>query len=55
MKEIFTIILAALPFVGIGFYAGLCFAKSTYLPTIRWQRKQIHRFQRNALQATEPR
>ena len=46
MNEWVLMFLLALPFVLIGFGAGLFYARSVYKPTFRWQRKQIQRYQR---------
>lgn len=51
MRAIFTIILAALPFLGIGFFTGLHYAKASYFQTIRWQQKQIRHIQRHTQMA----
>lgn len=53
MRAIAIIVLAALPFVAIGFFAGLCFAKASYFQTIRWQQKQIRHIQRHATVAVK--
>jgi len=52
MTEIVMICLCALPFVLIGFGAGLFYARSVYKPTFRWQRKQIQRYQRDFSRAS---
>ena len=46
MSEIVMVFLFALPFALIGFIAGLCYARSVYKPTYRWQRKRISRLER---------
>ena len=47
MRDILIVLLGGLPFVCIGIWIGLMIARSTYLPTIRYQRKQINHIQRN--------
>lgn len=47
MRDILIVLLGGLPFVCIGIWIGLMIARSTYLPTIRYQRKQIRHIQRN--------
>ena len=47
MRAILIVLLGGLPFVCIGIWIGLLIARSTYLPTIRYQRKQIRHIQRN--------
>ena len=47
MRGILIVFLGGLPFVCIGIWIGLLIARSTYLPTIRYQRKQIRHIQRN--------
>lgn len=47
MNTILIVLLGGLPFVCIGIWIGLLIARSTYLPTIRYQRKQISHIQRN--------
>lgn len=53
LRAIGIILLCALPFLAIGFFAGMCYAKASYFQTIRWQRKQIRHIQRNARFAIE--
>lgn len=41
MNDIVLIVLMALPFVLIGFIVGVYYTRSVYIPTYRWQRRQI--------------
>lgn len=50
MREIVLVFLLGLPFAVIGFAAGLIYSRGVYLPTFRWQRRQIARLQREKAQ-----
>ena len=46
MNDLVLMFLLALPFVMIGFVAGVLYTRSVYKPTYRWQRKQISKLER---------
>ena len=46
MNEWVLMFLLALPFVVIGFIAGVLYTRSVYKPTYRWQRRLIMKQQR---------
>ena len=46
MNDLVLMFLLALPFVLIGFAAGVLYTRSVYKPTYRWQRKQISKLER---------
>ena len=46
MNEWVLMFLLALPFVVIGFIAGVLYTRSVYKPTYRWQRRLILKQQR---------
>ena len=50
MRGIMMTALMGLPFAVIGFAAGLIYSRGVYLPTFRWQRRQIARLQREKAQ-----
>lgn len=46
MSDLVLMFLMALPFVVIGFIAGVFYTRSVYKPTYRWQRRMILKQQR---------
>lgn len=46
MSDLVLMFLLALPFVLIGFVAGVFYTRSVYKPTYRWQRRLILKQQR---------